>query len=75
MTDAIGHAAPVAPARGNQGAGPDTHAAHHAHDAQAGEEPLGPIDVPAWIAGILGVAIGLVMAACFVLATAGQGAF
>jgi hypothetical protein len=38
----------------------------HGHD----EEPLGPIDLAAWGAGALGVALGLVVALCFVLATA-----
>jgi hypothetical protein len=33
------------------------------------DEPLGPIDVAAWGAGVLGVAIAVVIAACFVLAT------
>ena len=33
------------------------------------EEPLGPIDVAAWGAGLLGLVIGVVIAACFVLAT------
>ena len=42
-------------------------AAHddHAHD----DEPLGPIDVPAWGAGLLGVLLGLAVAVAFVLAT------
>jgi hypothetical protein len=37
----------------------------HAH----AEEPLGPIDVRAWGAGILGLAIGTAIAACFAIAT------
>ena len=37
----------------------------HGHD----EDILGPIDFAAWGAGALGVAIGLVMWLCFVLAT------
>ena len=37
------------------------------------EEPLGPIDVAAWGAGILGVAIGLVIAVCFAWATSAPG--
>ena len=40
----------------------------HAHVDAA--EALGPIDVFAWGAGALGVALGLIVAACFVLATA-----
>lgn len=45
------------------------------HDAGGGSEALGPIDPLAWSAGVLGVILGLVVAACFVLATAGLGAF
>lgn len=49
-----------------------THAAHdgndHAHADAA--DALGPIDVVAWGAGALGVILGLVVAVCFVLATA-----
>jgi hypothetical protein len=42
----------------------------HGHvDPVEAEEPLGPIDVTAWGAGIVGVAIGLVIAFCFALAT------
>ncbi len=33
------------------------------------EGPLGPIDVAAWGAGLLGLMIGVAIAACFVLAT------
>ena len=52
-----------------------THDALHAHadDEHAhadATDALGPIDVLAWGAGALGVALGLVVAACFVLATA-----
>lgn len=44
----------------------DEAAAHgaHAHDA-----PLGPIDWYAWGAGILGIAAGLVVAACLYIST------
>lgn len=53
----------------------------HAADLQAGaHEPqddhahaggvLGPLDWAAWGAALLGVAIGLVMTFCFILATA-----
>jgi hypothetical protein len=41
----------------------------HGHDASA----LGPIDPAAWGAGILGVAISVVMAICFAMATSGVG--
>jgi hypothetical protein len=37
----------------------------HAH----AEEALGPIDVRAWGAGIIGVVIGAAVAACFALTT------
>ncbi len=47
----------------------DAQNAHADHADGAGED-LGPIDVFAWGAGVLGVALGLVVAACFVLATA-----
>lgn len=45
--------------------GDDAEHDDHAHT----EEPLGPIDVPAWGAGILGVALGLAVALAFMLAT------
>jgi hypothetical protein len=46
----------------------------HDHDDNAdGEDPLGPVDIDAWGAGVLGVAIALVMAACFVIATSSLG--
>jgi len=43
----------------------------HGHDdhAHGAGEGLGPIDTMAWGAGALGVLLGLVVAACFVLAT------
>lgn len=44
----------------------------HAGDAhEPADEALGPIDVAAWGAGIAGIAISIVMAACFMLATSG----
>jgi hypothetical protein len=49
----------------------DDHGEDHGHDDHAhAEEALGPVDRTAWGAGILGVVIGLVIAFCFVLATA-----
>ncbi len=42
--------------------------------AEHGEEELGPIDIPSWAAGIAGVALGLVVVACLVLATSGPTA-
>ena len=37
------------------------------------DEPLGPIDVPAWTAGAVGVALGLVIVASLVAANGGFG--
>jgi len=63
----------------------DTHAAPHGSAASPGTadgaivhehlgeheiEPLGPVDTQAWGAGLLGVALGLVVALGFVFATA-----
>ena len=46
----------------------------HGHDDHGhAEEPLGRFDTAAWGAGALGVVLGLVVAACFVLATMGIG--
>ena len=62
--DAPGHAGAVAHHL------TDDHGDDHGHDDHAhGEEALGPIDVTAWGAGALGIVIGVVMAACFALAT------
>lgn len=48
----------------------DDHGDDHGHDDHAhAEEPLGPIDLRAWGAALLGVAIGAAMAYCFVLTT------
>jgi hypothetical protein len=64
-TDAPGHAGAVAHHSTSD------HGDDHGHDDHAhAEEPLGPIDVAAWGAGLLGVLIGAAIAACFVLATA-----
>jgi len=49
---------------------------HEMGDAQAHagqDEPLGPIDVPAWTAGAVGVALGLVIVASLVAANGGFG--
>ena len=61
-------------APGHEGAvlhhAPDDHGETHGHDDHAhAEEPLGPIDLAAWGAGVLGVVIALAIAAGFVLAT------
>ena len=45
--------------------GPDA----HAH----GSDTLGPVDVAAWGAGILGLVVAIVIAAAFVMATSGVG--
>ena len=48
--------------------------APHGHDDHgAGEPALGPIDVAAWGAGILGLVVAIVIAAAFVMATSGLG--
>jgi ABC-type Zn2+ transport system substrate-binding protein/surface adhesin len=54
---------------------PDDHGEDHGHDdhAHADEQPLGPIDTAAWLAGIVGVAIGLAIAVAFALATSAIG--
>ena len=63
-TDAPGHAGAVAPHA------TDDHGDEHGHDDHAhAEESLGPVDGPAWGAGVLGVLLGLAVAAAFVLAT------
>lgn len=46
------------------------HGDDHGHDDDAhGEAPLGPVDVAAWGAGVLGIALGAVVAFCFGMAT------
>jgi hypothetical protein len=51
---------------------PDDHGEEHGHDDHAhGGDVLGPIDVIAWGAGVLGVALGLAVALAFVLSTSG----
>lgn len=53
---------------------PDDHGEDHGHDDHAhAEEALGPIDLAAWGAGIVGVAVGVVIAGAFALATSGIG--
>lgn len=49
----------------------DDHGEDHGHDDHAHDVviPLGPIDMFAWGAGILGAALGLVVAAAFAMAT------
>jgi hypothetical protein len=63
-TDAPGHDGAVAHHQ------PDDHGGDHGHDDHAhSEEPLGPIDPMAWGAGIVGVAVSVVIAVCFAIAT------
>ena len=51
--------------------GSDDHGADHGHDDHAHEpEPLGPADVIAWGAFVLGAGLGLAVALCIALATA-----
>jgi hypothetical protein len=48
----------------------DDHGSDHGHDDHGhDEEPLGPIDVEKWAAGIGGVVIGVFVAACFGFST------
>jgi len=48
----------------------DDHGADHGHDDHAHDSmPLGPIDVIAWGAGILGVGLGLAVIWAFASAT------
>ena len=64
-TDLPGHEDAVAHHR------TDDHGEDHGHDDHAHEdETLGPIDLFAWGAGILGIAIAIVIAVTFALATA-----
>ncbi len=50
--------------------GIDDHGDGHDHDDHGhAAETLGPLDVTAWGAGVLGVVLGLVVAACMALAT------
>jgi ABC-type Zn2+ transport system substrate-binding protein/surface adhesin len=58
----------------HEGAGEEGHHAtsdhgdDHGHDDH-GEDALGPIDTAAWLAGVVGVALGIAVTICFVLAT------
>jgi|GEM_PF-1503219 len=48
----------------------DDHGHGHGHgDNGHGGDALGPIDTAAWLAGLLGVVLGVAVAICFVLAT------
>jgi hypothetical protein len=58
----------VAEASGEHPAHPDDGHPGHGHDEA---EPLGPADWGAWAGGILGVAAGLLVAACLWLSSSG----
>jgi hypothetical protein len=69
-----------APTRGPATANVHNEAAGHGdshvsdgHGHGPGAEPLGPIDVAAWGAGLAGIGVAIVIAACLVLATSGIG--
>ena len=50
--------------------GPDDHGETHGHDDHAHDsEALGPVDVQAWGALAIGIAAGLVIVLCMVLAS------
>jgi hypothetical protein len=52
----------------------DDHGGDHGHDDHAhGGDALGPIDVRAWGAGALGIALGLVTIAVLATATGNPG--
>jgi hypothetical protein len=63
-SDALGHDDAVEHHR------TDDHGGDHGHDDHAhAEDALGPIDVAAWGAGALGIALGVAVAFCFAMAT------
>lgn len=73
--EASGHAAAVG-AAGGHGAAAGGHSSADAHgDGHESSEELGPIDTANWGAGIFGVVAGVVIAACFAIATQGLGAY
>ena len=64
-TDQPGHAGAVAHHA------PDDHGEDHGHDdhAHSDSDPLGPIDLIAWGAGIAGIVLGLCVALVFWMST------
>jgi hypothetical protein len=80
MTDTPDHPVPRTPAGASPGVRDDAHGhdGHDAHDSHAGHgthevmgEPLGPVDVAAWAAALLGAGIGaLVLVALWVAISA-----
>ncbi len=67
------HGGPAPDPAALDGTATSSHAGHDAHAAEAGEDghaaALGPIDWPAWGAGVLGLLIGLGTAFAFAIAT------
>jgi hypothetical protein len=52
----------------------DDHGDDHESDGHGhGDAALGPIDVAAWGAGLLGIGVALVMTLAFIMATSGPG--
>jgi hypothetical protein len=70
--EASGHAPGHAVVAGSAHAA-DAHDAHG--DAHEHGEELGPIDWANWSAGAVGVALALLVTACFAMATQGLGAY
>jgi hypothetical protein len=70
-TDAtvVQHATDAADDPGHDAHGDDADG-HDAHGDGHDQEQLGPVNVPAWGAGIIGVLAGLAVATAFMLATA-----
>jgi hypothetical protein len=66
-TLATAHADTGAGTTADHAAGGDDHGAGHGHGEA--EAPLGPVDVVAWGAGLLGVLLGGVTALAFALST------
>jgi hypothetical protein len=61
------------PHAGESAVGPhgaaDDHGSDHGHDDHAhGSEALGPVDVQAWAAALVGIALGLVVMFAFIQA-------
>jgi hypothetical protein len=46
--------------------------AEHGQVDEHGSTVLGPVDTRAWAAALLGIALGLVVAACFLVATSAR---
>lgn len=54
--------------------GSDDHGGDHGHDDHAhAAADLGPIDLPAWGAGVLGVVLGLVVVGAIAMASGALG--